>query len=124
MVEYLIIKVHVTSSRNHKTVSAEFFHKFLNHSATIFFKERETHLCFAECGMLAAYAWNASPINDTKIVRSVPVIGRELQFPLDINITKNPEITNNASQSVAVYLRRIQQDVDFSRQLLGWLLED
>ena len=78
MAECLNIRVHVAASLNHRTVSVERFHKFLNQSTTIFAEERGTPSCFVECGMLSVYAWNASPIDGMDIIRSVPAIGREL----------------------------------------------
>ena len=77
-----------------------------------------------ECGMISAYAWNASPIDGTDIIRSVPAIGRELKFPLDINLVKLPTVIDNASESVATYLRSIGNNVSFARDLLAWLLDD
>ena len=78
------IKFYVAAARNHRTVGVERFHRFLNHSTTIYAEERGTSECFVECGMILAYAWNASPIDGIDIIKSVPAIGRELKFPLDI----------------------------------------
>ena len=82
MAECLNIKVHVAASRNHHTVGVERFHIFLNHTNTIYDEERGTLECFVEYAMVAAYVWNASHIDGTDIVRSVPAIGHKLKFPL------------------------------------------
>ena len=124
MAESLGIRMHVTGARNHKAVGVERFHKFLNHATTIFSEERGSAECFVECGMLAAYVWNAIPINGTNIIRSVLAVGRELNFPIDIDIDNIPVPIDSASVCVAKYLRHLQQDVQFSRQLLGWLIDD
>lgn len=52
--------------------------------------------------MATAYAWNASPIDGTDIVRSVLAIGHELRFPLDISLADIPTPINNPGESVAV----------------------
>ena len=124
MAKALNIKIHVAASRNHRTVGVERFHRFLNHSTTIFAEERGTSECFVECGMISAYAWNASPIDNTDIVRSVPAIGRELKFPLDISLADIPAPIDSASVTVADYLRNVRHDATFSRELLAWLVDD
>ena len=40
---------------------------------------------FVAASAAAGYTWNRSPINGTNILRSVPAIGCELRFPLDID---------------------------------------
>jgi len=79
---------------------------------------------FVEVGMATVYAWNASPIDGTDIVRSVPAIGRTLRFPLDIDLAAMPDLIDNQSESVVAYLRYLQRDVPFARQLLAYLVED
>ena len=79
---------------------------------------------FVEYGMVTTCAWNNSPIDGTDITSSVPVIRRELKFPMDINIGKLPYVIDSPSESVVVYLRHIKNNVEFSRQLLSCLLDD
>ena len=55
---------------------------------------------------------------------SVLDIGRELKFPLDINLASTPTIISNPSESVAQYLRYLQRDVPFPHELLSYLVED
>ena len=124
MADCLTIKMRVAASRSHRTVGVEHFHKFLNHTTTFYAEERGTPECFVECGMVSAYAWNTSHIDGTDIVRSVPDIGRELKFPMDINLVKFPTVVDNASGSVTTYLQHIQNDVEFSRSLLAWREDD
>ena len=78
------------AKKNHKAVGVERYQKFLNHSQRISTEDRGTSESFVEIGMATAYAWNASPIDGTDIVRSVPAIGRELRFPLDISLADIP----------------------------------
>lgn len=63
--------------------------------------------------MVSLYAWNASPIDET-----------ELKYPMDIDIAEISQVIDMASQSVVGYLRHIQHDVEFSRQLVAWFIED
>ena len=98
--------------------------KFLNHSHKIYGEERQTSKIFLEVGMVLLYAWNASPIDETDIIRSVPAIGCKLKYPMDIDIAEISQVIDMASQSVVGYLRHIQHDVEFSRQLVAWFIED
>ena len=43
---------------------------------------------------------------------------------MDIDLVKLPSIIDNASDSLASYLRRIQNDVEFSRAILAWFVDD
>ena len=124
MCRALNIKFHVVAKRNHKAVGVERFHKFLNHSEKISTEERGTSEAFVEVAMATAYAWNASPIEGTDIIRSFPAIGRELRFPLDINLADSPAIIDNPSESVAAYIRYLKRDAVSAQQLLSYLVED
>ena len=104
----------------HKTIGVKRFHRVLNHSFRIFAEERGT----LECGIVTVYAWNAIPIDETDIIRSVPYIGCELKFLIEINTGKLPSVIDSFSESIGVYLHYIQNDVEFLRQLLVWLLDD
>ena len=101
MCKALNIRFHVVANRDHKAIGIERFHKFLNHSETFQLRDEglQNHLC--EVGMTKVYAWNASPIEGTDIVRSVPAIGRALPFPLDIDMAEIPPLIDNASEIVA-----------------------
>ena len=74
--------------------------------------------------MASEYAWNTSHIDDTDIVQSVPAIGWELKFPLDIDLVELPSVIDNTSDSVSSYLRYIKNDVEFLRVILAWFADD
>lgn len=74
--------------------------------------------------MISVYAWNASPIDNTDIVRNVPAIGRKVKFPLDISLANIPAPFDIASTKVAEYLCNVENNSTFSRELLAWLLND
>ena len=76
MCALLKIKFHAAAKRNHKSISVERFHNFLKKGVTIYAEERGSNECFVEAAMVLAYAWNASPIDGTGIIRSIPAIGR------------------------------------------------
>ena len=99
MCKALNIKIHRAAKRNHKAIGVERFHRFPNHSNTLVSHQRETHTCFVESSMIAAYAWNAMPIDGTDIVRSIPAIGRPLRFPMDIVIAALPTPVHDAAQA-------------------------
>ena len=120
----LNIKCHVVAKRNHKAVGVERFHRFLNHSQRICAEERGTPASFVECGLTTAYAWNASHIDGTEIVRSLPAIGRILHFPIDIHEDDTLKPIHDVTPTVVDYIRHLGRDVPFSRELLAWMVTD
>jgi hypothetical protein len=124
MCRHLNIRCHVVAKRNHKAVGVERYHRFLNHAQRICAEERGTPASFVECGMTTAYAWNASPIDGTEIIRSVPAIGRALRFSLDVHETDMPLPIDDPATSVVQYVRYLGNDVSFARNLLAWLIAD
>ena len=124
MYNTLGIKFHVVDKRNHKAVGVERFYKFWNHPLKISTEARGSSEPFVEVAMATAYTWNASPLDGTDIIRSVPTIGRTLHFPLNIGLADIPALVDNSSASVVSFLRYLQRDVTFARQLLAYLVED
>eukprot|EP00978_Attheya_sp_CCMP212_P008208 scaffold19187_cov69-Attheya_sp.AAC.2 len=120
----LKLRCHVCARGNHKAVGVEHFHKFLNRAVTIVSNDRGTPAVFVEASVTAAYAWNASLIDGTEIVCSIPAIGHQLKFPLDIDLAPIPRLIANAAQPVVEYVRNLSRDVAFSRELIRILLED
>ena len=81
MCQSLNLNYEILAKRNHKGLSVEHFHRFLNKSVTIAAEDRGTIDIFVPVGIAAEYAWNSAPIDGTDILRSIPAIGRELHFP-------------------------------------------
>ena len=124
MCKALVIRFHPVAKRNHKAVGVERYHRFLNHSQKIATEQRRTSEIFVECGMTTAYAWNASCIDGTDIVRSIPAIGRELKYPLDILESEIPQQVDDNSAAIVSYMQYLSNDVTFSRELLQWIVHD
>ena len=62
---------------------------------TIAAGRRGTNNKFIHGGIATRYAWNSAPIDGTDILRSIPAIGRELKFQLDINVNEMPKLVQN-----------------------------
>ena len=62
--------------RNHKGLSVEHFHRFLNKSVTIAAEEHGTNNIFVPDSIASTYAWNSAPIDGTDIIRSIHTIDR------------------------------------------------
>ena len=88
------------AKQNHKGLSVENFHPFLNKSVTIAAEERGTTNIFVPVGIAVGYAWNSVPINGTDILRSIPTIGRQLKFSLDINLNAILKLVQNNANAV------------------------
>ena len=83
----------------------EKFHIFLIKEVTIAAKDRGTNDIFVAAGAAAGYAWNSSHIDGTNILLSVPAIGHELRFPLDVDISDLPALVSNNADLAVSYLR-------------------
>ena len=80
----------VLAKCNHKDLTVEIFHRFLNKSITIAAEERGTNDIFVSIDIIAGYAWNSAPIDGIDILRSIQAISRKLQFSTDINVNALP----------------------------------
>ena len=110
---------------NHQSVSIERFFKYANKAVTIATQDQATLSVWVLAILLAASAWNSSPIDGTNIIWSIPAVGRPFQFPLDINITnKNIDPVLHQAQSVVQYLLGISQHVSFAQDILKLLISD
>ena len=124
MYKSLNISLHRAAKRNHKAVGVERFRWFLNHSNTLISHQRETHNCFIESSVIAAYVWNAIPIDGTDIVGSISAIGRPLRFPMYIAIDALAIPITDVVHVTVRYLQDISNDSKFARDLVMWLTED
>ena len=91
MCQALNLNYDIVAKCNHKGLSVEYFHRFLNKSVTIAAEERGTNDICVPASIAPAYAWNSAPSDDTGIIRRVPAIGRALHFPLGINLNAAPK---------------------------------
>ena len=124
MCKVLNINFDILAKRNHKGLRVKKFHRCLNKAITIAAEDRETNDIFVAASVAAGYAWNSSPIDGTGILRSVPVIGRELWFPLDIDLSALPSLVSNNAESVISYLRLTDSNCHFATVILKILIED
>ena len=99
MYDALNLNYDVLAKRNHKGITVEHFHRFLKKNVTIATEDRGTNDIFVPVGIATGYAWNSAPIDDTDILRSIPAIGRELHFPLDVNLNALSKLAHNSGQA-------------------------
>ena len=83
-----------------------------------------TNDIFVPTGIDASYAWNSAQIDDTDILYSIPAIGRELHFPIDINLIALPKFTHNSGQAALDYLKLTDFSRNFSLSILKIIIED
>ena len=60
---------------NHKGLSVERYHRFLNKTQTICANDQDTHQSIITNIKTSQYAWNAAPVDDTDISRSFAALG-------------------------------------------------
>ena len=102
MIDKLQLNKYELSKGNHQAMLVERFNKYLNKTMKIFTNERGTNKYYVQGALLFAYAWNSSPVSGTDISRSLLVLGREFQFPIDF-ATDNTFSTNNSPKIVSEY---------------------
>ena len=115
----LDIKYDILTKRNHKGLTVEHFHRFLNKTVTIAIEDRQRNDVFIPAVIAAGHAWNSAPINGIDILRSTVVIGREFRFPIDINLSSLPQLTQNNAQSTIDYLRLTYSNRRFFSSILN-----
>ena len=115
MCDALNLSYNVLAKCNHKCLTVEHFHRFLNKSITITAEDRGTYDIFIPVGIAAGYAWNSAPIDGTDILRSISAIGRELHFPIDINLSALPKLAHNNGQAALDYLKLTDLSGNFLR---------
>ena len=124
MCKALRINYEILAKRNHKGLLVKKFHRFLNKEITIAAEDQGTNDIFVAAGVTAGYAWNSSPIDGTDILRSVPAIGREFRFSLDVDISTLPTLVANNAESVISYLRLTDTNRHFTTAILKIPIED
>jgi hypothetical protein len=127
MCEVLKISCQPALGGNHKSVHVERLFRFFNKAVAIAVDQRGGDARISsEVVHLANYAWNASPIDGTDIIRSVPAIGRPFRFPLDCDLTAIPDIppADIQVQNLYEFLRLGQRQSVFSVEILRHLTED
>ncbi len=122
----LDIPFDAAARNNHKSVSVERFFRFLNKAATIECNAHGSHAISVEAVHVAAYAWNASVIDGTEIIRSVPAVGRPFRFPIDVSLTIPPDLPTSEDATVKVYdyIRLGQAQSVFAQGVLRLITED
>ena len=105
------INIHVLSGENHNPMIVERVNRFLNSSLQIFCNERGTNRVAEEGILMALYAWNSAPVIGTDVSRSLLVVGREFQFPIDYSadehliLTSDPNRVQSFASEQATLLR-------------------
>ena len=85
----------ILAKRNHKGLIAEYFHRALNKAISISMKDRENNDDFVLTRITVEYAWNSVSIDGTNILRSIVAVGSGFWFPIDINLSAIPQLTQN-----------------------------
>jgi hypothetical protein len=86
------IHYHVVSPEAHNGILCERFHKYLNKVLRLMGADLETHERWVMNILFAVYAWNASPIDGTDIIRSFAAKARTFRFPLEVQEEENAVI--------------------------------
>ena len=106
------------AKRNHTYLLIEKFYRFINKVITIVGEDRGKNDIFVAAGVATGYAWNSSLIDRTNILCRVIAIGRELRFPLDIDLSTLPTLVSKNVEAVVSYLRLTYSNRYFASAIL------
>ena len=109
---------------NHKGVTVEKYHRYLNKCQTIVGQDRGTHMSILQNYKLAQYGWNSAPIDNTDVPRSLPAVGREFGFLLDIDLRPLPNMNDQTNKELYGYLRDVSSQSKFAEEVIKILAED
>jgi hypothetical protein len=85
ILDHLGVPFHVVSPEQHEDILCERFHRYLNKVQRIpQGLDTADFLIWMMNVYFAMYAWNASPIDGTDIIRSFAAKARTFHFPLDV----------------------------------------
>ena len=72
------LKIHLwpLARGNHKGLTVERYHGFLNKTQTITRQDRGTHLSILQNAKTSQYAWNSAQIDNTDMTRILAAVGR------------------------------------------------
>ena len=112
------------SRGNHKDLSVERYHRFINETQTIVGQDRGTRYSFIENTKTSQYAWNSAPINNTNIPQRVAAVGRQFRFSMDVDLIAAP-IRNDSDQSALYgYMCNVSSESIFATLVLQILVEE
>ncbi len=109
---------------NHKGLSVERYHRFLNKTQTIVGHERGSHLTILQNAKLSQYAWNSAPIDNTDVTRSMAAVGREFRFPLDVDLSPTPVLNDSQNSTLYEYLRTMSNTGPFATSMIQVLADE
>jgi hypothetical protein len=124
MCRLLGLRLHAAARANHKAILVERFFRSLNKAVAIATNDRGTNDVFVEAVHCFTYAWNASVIDGTDIVRSVAALGREFKFPLDLRLADAPLPVDGDLSELHSFLRIHQRDARVAAEILQIIIED
>ena len=121
--DLLNLNKHELAKGNHKAMLVERFNRYLNKVLRIFSNERASNRTYVEGALLAAYAWNSAPISGTDISKSLLVMGREFNFPIDFATDKTFS-TNNEPEVIFEYTKELVDILKESREIYRILIDE
>lgn len=95
---------------NHKGLSVEHYHHFLNKIVTIASEEHGSIQVIHQVYKLAQYAWNSAQIHGTDITRSLVALGRDLLFPHDTKLRPLPKLNEQHNAELSEYLQNMSDN--------------
>ena len=90
----------VVSRGNHRVIRNGQFHRYLRKALKITIADLRTITAYWQAVLFSVYAWNASPIDRTDIIRSAAAVGREFPLPIDLEMGLTPRIVNGGQGAI------------------------
>jgi hypothetical protein len=100
------IAFHIVSAEQHEGILCERFHRYLNKVQRIAGLDTKDHSNWMMNTSFAAYAWNASPVDGTDVIRSFAAKARTFHFPLDVQ-EEPPRVIGSAGERTLQHIETV-----------------
>ena len=87
-------------------------------------QDRVTCLSILKNAKFSQYAWSSATIDNIDISQSLAAVGREIRFPLDIELNALPELNGKSKSTLHNYLWDVSSDAEFSTSVVQVLVEE
>jgi RNase H-like domain found in reverse transcriptase/Integrase zinc binding domain/Reverse transcriptase (RNA-dependent DNA polymerase) len=123
MCTMLGINFHVIAPDQHNGILCERFHRYLNKVQKINTADTQSFTQWVQGTLFAVYAWNASPIDGTNIMRSFAAKARVFPFPIEVKEDHVNRIPPTEGEAAIEHIESIFP-LWFKQQMLLTILQE
>jgi hypothetical protein len=85
--------------------------------------DRKSTRVFVEGALMTAYAWNSAPVAGTNLSRSLVVLGREFEFPIDFTTRQHLTFSTDTA-NIQSYAETMLELLEKNREVFKVLIHE